>query len=116
MLHADVTLSQVLINLPECYVSIAAFERHPNPDVLHLLQMLARIQVPAALTLTHLWRPDAEHPYASGTLVTDLTAHLPDGLKVSPHAEAQCIEALLLGVSAAADVPDGGIGLIINPR
>ncbi|MCJ2072959.1 hypothetical protein MKK75_29900 [Methylobacterium sp. J-030] len=116
MLHADGALSLVLINLPDCYASIAAFRRHPNPDVLHLLRTLARIQVPAALTVTCLWRPDADAPDASGALVTDLTAYLPDCLKVPPHEEAQCIEALLLGVAAAADVPGGGIGLIIDPH
>ncbi|WP_132249173.1 hypothetical protein [Methylobacterium segetis] len=105
-LHADGLLGRVMINLPE-HAGIprdgAAFR---EPDIQHLVRGLERMGVQAMVTATPLWRPafDVPNPDGTRTLASTMAAYLPDGLRGTPHGEAQCIDALLLAIFA--DAPD----------
>lgn len=101
-LHADGLLGQVLINLPEKYSVPRDGDRFDDPDILHLTRSLERMGVQAMVTATALWRPCFDAPHGTGTLASAMAAHLPAGLRGTPHEEAQCTDALLLAMFAGA--------------
>lgn len=107
-LHADGLLGQMIINLPNKAGVPRDGAALPDPDIAHLACDLERMDIEAMITATPLWRPafDVPDPYGSGTLASALTAYLPDGLRGTPHTEAQCTDALLLAMFVAASDDD----------
>lgn len=107
-LHADGLLGRVIINLPDAAGVPCDGAAVRDPDLVHLARSLERMDIEPMITATPLWRPafDVPDPDGSGTLASALTAYLPDGLRGTPHTEAQCTDALLLAMFVAASDDD----------